>query len=71
LDINHRCLEGGRVDPGGAEKKRSGGVDRKARLGYKNSCRSGGQETASRNKPLDNGGKIATLVSTKNLLFEN
>jgi len=52
LDINHRCLEGGKVKPFGAENKPPGGVDTEAELGYKNKCRSGGQKEAAETNPL-------------------
>ena len=65
MDINHRCLEGGRVGPAGWKINRPRRVDTEAGLGYKNSCRSGGQEAQRKNKPLDNGGEIATIVITK------
>ena len=65
MDINHRCLEGGGVDPAGRKKNRTEGLTRKPGWVTKTVAARGGRKRDAKNKPLDNGREIATIVITK------
>ena len=40
-------------------------LDRESGIGYIDRCRSGGAQARSKNKPLDNGGEVDTILTSK------
>ena len=58
MDINHRCLEGGRVGPAGRKKIRTEGLTRKQDWVTKTVAARGGTLTRSKQNPLTTAGKL-------------